>query len=82
MVDKFINPVLLYGCDVWGFHNTYLFEKLHLKLCNSYIELESLNTKLYGNWKLGRYPLMINVKVRLLTQLLKSKSCQQNFFMC
>lgn len=48
MVDKFINPVLLYGCDVWGFHNTYIFEKLHLKLCNSYIELESLSTKLNG----------------------------------
>lgn len=50
MVDKFINPVLLYGCDVWDFHNTYLFEKLNLKFCNSYINLESLNTKFYGIW--------------------------------
>lgn len=39
MVDKFINPVLLYGCDVWGFHNTYIFEKLHLKLCNHILNL-------------------------------------------
>lgn len=51
MVDKFINPVLLYGCDVQDFHNAYLFEKLHLKLCNTYIELVSLSTKLNGIWE-------------------------------
>lgn len=57
MVDKFIKPILLYGCEVWGFHNTYLFEKLHLQFCDSYIELESLNTKLYGKWGTWKIPL-------------------------
>lgn len=36
MFDKIIKPILLYGCEVWGFHNTNLLEKLHLKFVNIY----------------------------------------------
>ena len=33
--DKMINPILLYGCKVWGFSNNNILEKIHLKL-NTY----------------------------------------------
>jgi hypothetical protein len=30
---KMNKPILLYGCEVWGFSNNDILEKIHLKLC-------------------------------------------------
>lgn len=38
MFDKVIEPILLY--EGWGFHNSYLYQKLHLKFYNIYLTLE------------------------------------------
>lgn len=42
MFDKIIKPVLLYGCEVWCFHNTNLLEQLHLKFCKHTLNLGAL----------------------------------------
>ena len=31
LFDKMIKPILLYGCEVWGFSNNDILEKIHLK---------------------------------------------------
>ena len=36
MFDKAIKPTLLYGCEVWGYCNSRLIEKLHLSFVNRY----------------------------------------------
>jgi hypothetical protein len=28
-----VKPILLYGCDIWGFGNNDVLEKVHLKFC-------------------------------------------------
>ena len=33
LVDHTILPILLYGCEVWGFHITDLIEKIHIQFC-------------------------------------------------
>ena len=33
LFDKFIAPILNYGCEVWGFHNAPNIEKIHLRFC-------------------------------------------------
>ena len=33
MFDRIIQPILLYGCEVWGFTKNALIEKLHMKFC-------------------------------------------------
>ena len=67
MFDKAIKPILLYGCEVWGYCNTRFIEKLHLKFCKHILNLKSStpNFMVYG--ELGRYPLIINVKVRMIS---------------
>ena len=67
MFDKVIKPILLYGCEVWGYHNSKIFEKLHLKFCKHILNLKSTtpNFMVYG--ELGRYPLIINIKVRIIS---------------
>lgn len=66
MFDNIIKPILLYGCEVQGFYNTYLLEKLRLKFCKHTLKLRAStpNFMVYG--ELGRYLLEINVKVRMI----------------
>jgi sialic acid synthase SpsE len=33
LFDQVIQPVLLYGSEVWGFENTVLLERVQLKFC-------------------------------------------------
>jgi hypothetical protein len=33
LFDKMVKPILLYGCEVWGFSNNDIIEKVHLKFC-------------------------------------------------
>jgi hypothetical protein len=34
LFDKMIKPILLYGCEVWGFSNNDILEKIHLLFTN------------------------------------------------
>jgi hypothetical protein len=31
LFDKMVKPILLYGCEIWGFGNNDVLEKVHLK---------------------------------------------------
>ena len=33
LFDKFVFPVILYGCEVWGFESCRILDKLQLKFC-------------------------------------------------
>jgi hypothetical protein len=37
LFDTVILPILTYGCEVWGYENTNLLEKLHLQYCRNII---------------------------------------------
>ena len=67
MFDKIVKPVLLYGCEIWGFSQSTLLEKLHLKFCKHILHLKpsTPNFMIYG--ELGRCPLSINIKVRMIS---------------
>jgi hypothetical protein len=39
LFDKMIKPILLYGCEVWGFSNNDILEKIHLKYCKILLNL-------------------------------------------
>ena len=33
LFDKMVKPILLFGCEVWGFGDNDIIERAHLKFC-------------------------------------------------
>jgi hypothetical protein len=61
LFDKIVKPILLYGCEEWGFSDNYVIEKNHLKYCKLILHLRQStpNFMIYG--ELGRFPLYIYI---------------------
>ena len=64
LFDKMIKPILLYGCEVWGFSNNDILEKLHLKFCKILLNLKTSTPSYMVYGELGRYPIYIDIKIR------------------
>ena len=76
LFDKLVKPILLYGCEIWGYENIDILEKVHLKFCKLLLHLKPTtpNYVIYG--ELGRYPLNIDIKIRMISywiRILKGK---------
>ena len=40
LFDKMVMPVILYGCEIWGYKNLGTLENLHLKFCKLVMNLK------------------------------------------
>ena len=81
LFDSCVEPILLYGCEVWGYENVDILEKVHTKFCKFIFGISkySHNMPVYG--ELGRYPLSIKIKQRMVrywTRILKSNEYKLN----
>ena len=66
LFDSLVEPIILYGSEVWGFENIQIMEKIHLTFCKRIlnVRLTTPNHMVYG--ELGRCPLEIRVKLRMV----------------
>ena len=66
LFDSVVVPIIMYGCEIWGFSNLNLIEKLHLKFCKIILKLKksTCSSMVYG--ELGRSPLNCIVKSRMI----------------
>ena len=73
LFDKIVKPILLYGSEIWGFSNIHDIEKVHLRFCKLLLNLKmsTPNCVVYGELHVGRYPLTIEVKLRMITYWIK-----------
>ena len=67
MLDSLVEPIILYGSEVCGFENIQIIKKIHLNVCKIIlnVRLTTPNYMVYG--ELGRYPLEIRVKLRMVS---------------
>ena len=68
LFDKMAKPILYYtGCEVWGFSDNYVIEKIHFKFRKLILHLKQStpNVMIYG--ELDRFPLYIDIKTRVIS---------------
>ena len=65
--DTLVFPILLYACEVIGFDKNDNIEKVHLQSLKNILRVRTItpNHLVYG--ELGRFPLVIDIKCRMLT---------------
>ena len=75
LFDSCVEPILLYGCEVWGYENVDILEKVHTKFCKFIFAVSKYSHYMPVYGELGRYPLSIKIKQRMVrywTRILKS----------
>lgn len=77
LFDQLVQPILLYGCEVWAFDDISVIEKLYLKFCKQVLGLRSNTTNCMVYGELGRSGIRTVVDKRLVMywyKLVRSKS--------
>ena len=67
LFDKMVKPVLLYGCEIWGYGNCQIIERVHLKFCKLLLHMKTSTPSFMIYGELGRYPLEIDIKIRMIS---------------
>ena len=64
--EKTIEPILLYGVEIWGFENTTLIEQYYMKTIKQILGLRKStpNYMIYG--EIGKYPITAKIKMRMI----------------
>lgn len=66
LFDHTVLPILTYACEIWGFENLELLEKIHTEFLRKVTKCRK-STPLYMLYaELGRYPLEIIIKTRII----------------
>ena len=63
LFDKIIIPIILYGCEAWGFSNLKILETLHLKYCKIVLKLKSTTPDIMVYGETGRFKIEYYAKI-------------------
>ena len=78
LFDSKVFPILSYGCELWGIFDIADIERVHLYGLKRFlnVSLHCSNKKIYS--ETGRYPLIINYKIRCIKYWLRIKNLSMN----
>ena len=82
LFDSLVQPIMLYGCEVWGFKNCDVLEKVHIKFYKMILKVNKSTTTAMVLGDLGRLPVEYNVNSRLLWFWYKLICGSDNTFSC
>ena len=71
LFDTMIAPILFYGSEIWGYENCDMIESFHFKYCKRLLHLKASTPKAMVYDELGRYPMQILIKSRMVSFLAK-----------
>ena len=66
LFDKMILPILLYGCEIWGFEDLEKIEIFYRKFLKYILKVKSQTTDCMVYGETGRVPLDIIIKTRMV----------------
>lgn len=78
LFDALVKPILLYGSEIWGFQNTESIEKVHLKFMKRILSVNRSTTSSMVYGEMGRFPLSIYIKKRIIGFWGRLIDCNQN----
>ena len=66
LFDSCVAPILLYGCEVWGYENTDIIEKVHTQFCKFIfgVNFVSHNNAYANIWRARTLPAINHYKHR------------------
>ena len=74
LFEKCVQPVALYGCELWGFENSDLCAKLQLNFLKICLGLKNSTPTVMVLGETGRFPIELEIKTRLLCFWFKLQS--------
>ena len=64
--DSLVQPILIYGCEIWGFHKAGDIERVHVKFLKQILGVRRQTSDIAVYGEVGRVPLSILRNVRIL----------------
>ena len=70
LIDAMVEPILLYGSEIWGYENIKIIEQVHLQFCKRILKVRTTTPTfmVYGELSRGGGdPLEFKVKMRMVS---------------
>ena len=74
LFDKLVKPILLYGCEVWGFGNNDVIERVQLKFLKYILNAKNSTPNYIVYGETGVFPLQLDINARIISYWAKINS--------
>ena len=81
LFDTYVQSILNYGCEIWGFIKADNIEIVHKKICKRILCVKNATNNLLVYAKLGRFPLYIYRYIRIIKYWLNLYNKKSGFFL-
>ncbi|XP_070182616.1 uncharacterized protein [Littorina saxatilis] len=85
LFEKCVHPILLYGCEVWGYDSLDILSRFQLRFLKMLLDVYKTTPTCMVYGELGRYPIRIEVQCQLLVywyKLMKEMNDGANKMSC